>query len=96
MKLVIDAGEALTENRYASAPRVLETGLVTVYARSFNSSGPGWRRFKERWTGFVCSVGGDYRARYGVIVNERYAALTQYTGFNRYRVIVRRAQTPLP
>jgi hypothetical protein len=46
--------------------------------------------------GFVCKVGGDYRAKYGVIVNEREVAVTQYTGFNRYHVIVRKRQSPLP
>jgi hypothetical protein len=46
--------------------------------------------------GFVCQVGGDYRAKYGVIVNERYVAVTQYTTFNRYRLLVRRTQSPIP
>lgn len=46
--------------------------------------------------GFVCRVGGDYRAKYGVIVNEREVAITQYVGFSRYRVLVRKAQSPLP
>jgi hypothetical protein len=45
--------------------------------------------------GFVCRVGGDYRARYGVIINEQEAAITQYSGFNRYRVILRKRQSPL-
>ena len=45
--------------------------------------------------GFVCTVGGDYRARYGVVINEREAAITQYTSFNRYRLLVRKAQSPL-
>ncbi|HEX2459262.1 MAG TPA: hypothetical protein VHJ58_03855, partial [Vicinamibacterales bacterium] len=45
--------------------------------------------------GFVCRVGGDYRARYGVIINEREAAITQYSGFNRYHVILRKRQSPL-
>jgi len=45
---------------------------------------------------FVCKVGGDYRAEYGVIIGSREAALTLYTSFNRYRVIVRRTQSPLP
>lgn len=46
--------------------------------------------------GFVCKVGGDYRAKYGVIVNEKEVSVTQYTGFNRYRVIVHKRQSPLP
>jgi hypothetical protein len=46
--------------------------------------------------GFVCRVGGDYRAAYGVIINEREAAITQYTGFTRYRVLIRRVQHPIP
>ena len=46
--------------------------------------------------GFICQVGGDYRARYGVIINERYAALTEYTGFDRYRIVLRKPQAPLP
>jgi hypothetical protein len=46
--------------------------------------------------GFVCRVGGDYRAKYGVIVNEREVAITRYVAFNRYRVTIRRAQSPLP
>jgi hypothetical protein len=45
--------------------------------------------------GFVCRVGGDYRARYGVLINEREAAITEYTGFNRYRVLVRKVQQPI-
>jgi hypothetical protein len=46
--------------------------------------------------GFVCRLGGDYRAAYGVIINEREAAITQYTGFSRYRVLVRKVQHPIP
>jgi len=46
--------------------------------------------------GFICNVGGDYRAKYGVIVNEADVSITQYTGFNRFRVIVRKRQSPLP
>ena len=46
--------------------------------------------------GFVCQVGGDYRARYGVIINEKEAAITQFSSFNRYRVVVHRKQSPLP
>jgi hypothetical protein len=45
--------------------------------------------------GFVCRVGGDYRAKYGVIINEREVAITQYTDFNRYSVLVRKRQSPL-
>jgi len=45
--------------------------------------------------GFICKVGGDYRAKYGVIINEREVALTQYTGFSRFRVVVRRPQSPV-
>lgn len=45
--------------------------------------------------GFVCRVGGDYRAKYGVIINEGEVALTEYTGFDRYRVVVRKRQSPL-
>jgi hypothetical protein len=41
--------------------------------------------------GFRCYVGGDYRAPYGVIVNECEAAITRYTGFSHYRVIYRRS-----
>ena len=46
--------------------------------------------------GFVCRVGGDYRARYGVVINDGEVAITRYTGFNRYRVIVRKQQSPVP
>ncbi|MDQ5821953.1 MAG: hypothetical protein M3540_10980 [Actinomycetota bacterium] len=45
--------------------------------------------------GFVCRVGGDYRAKYGVIINEGEVAITQYTSFDRYRVILRKRQSPL-
>jgi hypothetical protein len=45
--------------------------------------------------GFICNVGGDYRAKYGVIVNEREVSITRYTNFNRFRVIVRKRQSPL-
>jgi hypothetical protein len=45
--------------------------------------------------GFVCSVGGDYRAKYGAIINEREVSVTQYTGFNRFRVILRKRQSPV-
>ena len=54
------------------------------------------RLLPGRANGFVCNVGGDYRARYGVRINESEVAITQYTAFNRYRVIVRRKQSPLP
>lgn len=46
--------------------------------------------------GFVCQVGGDYRARYGVIVNEREVAIVQYSSPSRYKVVVERLQSPLP
>jgi hypothetical protein len=45
--------------------------------------------------GFICKVGGDYRARYGVIVNEKEVAITRYSGFSHYRVIVHRLQNPV-
>ena len=45
--------------------------------------------------GFVCRVGGDYRAKFGVLINEREAAITQYTGFNSYRMIFRKRQSAL-
>jgi hypothetical protein len=45
--------------------------------------------------GFICNVGGDYRAKYGVIVNEREVSITRYTNFNRFRVIVRKRQSSL-
>jgi hypothetical protein len=54
------------------------------------------RLLRGRANGFVCNVGGDYRAKYGVTINESEVTLTQYTGFNRYRVIHRRQQSPLP
>ena len=44
--------------------------------------------------GFICKVGGDYRARYGVIINSGEAAITQYSNFERYRVVFRRRQCP--
>jgi hypothetical protein len=31
-----------------------------------------------------------------VRINEHEVAITQYEGFNRYRVIVRKRQSPLP
>lgn len=42
---------------------------------------------------FRCKVGGDYRAKYGVIISDRQVALTQYTAFSRYRIILRRPQS---
>jgi hypothetical protein len=54
------------------------------------------RPLTGRSNGFVCNVGGDYRAKYGVRINEGEVAITQYTGFNRYRVIVRKRESPLP
>jgi hypothetical protein len=45
--------------------------------------------------GFGCAVGGDYRAKYGVIITDREASITQYTSFSRYHVIVRRFQSPI-
>jgi hypothetical protein len=54
------------------------------------------RLLTGRANGFVCNVGGDYRAKYGVRINESEVAITQYRGFNRYRVIVRKRQSPLP
>jgi hypothetical protein len=50
MELVAGAAEMLVDDRYSPAPRVIETGLVVVYARSFKSSGRGSFRFKEQWT----------------------------------------------
>jgi hypothetical protein len=50
MRLVIEACETLLTDRYAPAERVIETGLVTAYARSFNSTGRGWLRFQQNWT----------------------------------------------
>jgi len=64
---------------------VASGGATVCVARPYDGS--------RNW--FVCRVGGDYRARYGVIINEREAAITRYTGFNRYRVVVRRRQAPL-
>ena len=46
--------------------------------------------------GFICKVGGDYRAKFGVIVNEREVAITQYTAFGRYRLLTRKTQSPAP
>jgi hypothetical protein len=40
------------------------------------------RLLPGRANGFVCNVGGDYRAKYGVRINESEVAVTQYTGFN--------------
>jgi hypothetical protein len=54
------------------------------------------RLLPGRANGFVCNVGGDYRAKYGVRINESEVAITQYTGFSRYRVIIRKRQSSLP
>jgi hypothetical protein len=45
--------------------------------------------------GFICQVGGDYRAKFGAIINEREVAVTQYVGFSSYRVIYRKPQSPV-
>jgi hypothetical protein len=48
--------------------------------------------------GFICQVGGDYRARYGVIVNEKEVDLIQfshYTNFTGYKIVVHRDQNPV-
>jgi hypothetical protein len=50
MRLVVEACELLLSDRAAPVPRVVETGLVTAYARSFNSSGRGWECFQRKWT----------------------------------------------
>jgi hypothetical protein len=44
---------------------------------------------------FRCRVGGDYRAKYGVIISNQSVQLTQYTGFDRYRVVLRKRQSPV-
>jgi hypothetical protein len=43
-------------------------------------------------TGFRCKVGGDYRGKYGVMISSHEVALTQYTSFNRFKVILRKRQ----
>jgi hypothetical protein len=50
MALVAEEIDALSESDRRLIPRVLETGLVTVYARSFKSSGRHWPAFTELWT----------------------------------------------
>ena len=50
MNLAAEATDLLVDDRYAPVPRIIETGVLVAYARSFNSSGPGWVRFKEQWT----------------------------------------------
>ena len=46
--------------------------------------------------GFRCKVGGDYRAKYGVTINSYEVTVTQYTAFDRFKVILKRRQSPLP
>jgi hypothetical protein len=43
--------------------------------------------------GFRCKVGGDYRGRWGVMINTREVALMEYTSFNRFKVILRKRQS---
>jgi hypothetical protein len=50
MRLAADAAELLVDDEYVPAPRIIETGVLVAYARSFTSSGGGWVRFKEQWT----------------------------------------------
>lgn len=52
-------------------------------------------RLADGAPGFRCFVGGDYRAKYGVIIGSHQAAITQYSSFNRYRIIVQRRQSPV-
>src|SRR5438552_363747 len=49
MSLAADAADLLVDDRHAPVPRIIETGVLVAYARSFNSSGRGWARFKDRW-----------------------------------------------
>jgi hypothetical protein len=42
--------------------------------------------------GFRCKVGGDYRGRWGVTINTREVALMEYTGFSRFKVVLRKRQ----
>lgn len=53
------------------------------------------RRHAGSRLGFVCNVGGDYRARYGVIINEREVAITRYSSFSRFDVVARKLQSPV-
>lgn len=50
-------------------------------------------RYKGSQPGFRCRVGGDYRAKFGVIITEQHIAVTRYTGFHRYRIFWERRQT---
>jgi hypothetical protein len=80
---VTTGSAALLRDIYAKEGDRVGTGATTVcdvvpYGRSL--------------PGFNCRVGGDYRAKYGVIINELWVAVTQYTGFNRYHVIWQRRQ----
>jgi len=68
-----------------------DTAVTFGYATSC-----GVRLLPGRANGFVRNVGGDYRAKYGVRINESEVAIIQYSGFNRYRVIVRKRQSALP
>jgi hypothetical protein len=43
--------------------------------------------------GFRCFVGGDYRAKYGILIGSQQVAITQYSGFDSYRVIARKRQS---
>jgi len=45
---------------------------------------------------FACKVGGDYRAKYGVLINDRQAAITRYMGLDQYVVVVRKLQPAAP
>jgi hypothetical protein len=86
----------------ASASAIASTNRVAYLNRGDSAVTFGFatsctvRLLPGRANGFVCRVGGDYRAKYGVRINEHEVAITQYTGFNRYRVIVRKRQSPLP
>lgn len=94
--IVVGAVVATAGTGYATTTRTAylkrgDTAVTLGYA-----TGCTVRRLAGRANGFVCNVGGDYRGRYGVTINEAEVAITQYTTFDRYRVIARKRQFALP
>ncbi len=43
-------------------------------------------------TGFGGKVGGDYRGKWGIRINSQEVHLLEYTGFSRFRVVLRKRQ----
>jgi hypothetical protein len=66
-----------------------EVQCLGILKNDFIRPGPGS-------SGFRCFVGGDYRAKYGVIISSQSVKVLQYVSRDRYRVIITKQQAAAP